>query len=105
MAFLSDTLSRVKPSPTIAVSTKAAELKALGVGVLNVVQENDPSQFAISLGAFKTEEAANNTLAQLRQKGVRSAVAGPRGAKTSIFVIRDPRDQRPTRQQTRTKDI
>lgn len=71
---------------------KAAELKALGVGDLTVVQENDPSQFAISLGAFKTEEAANNYLAQLRQKGVRSAVAGPRGAKTSIFVIRDPSD-------------
>jgi SPOR domain len=71
---------------------KAAELKALGVGDLTVVQENDPSQFAISLGAFKTEGAANNYLAQLRQKGVRSAVAGPRGAKTSIFVIRDPGD-------------
>ena len=30
MAFLSDTLARVKPSPTIAVTTKAAELKAAG---------------------------------------------------------------------------
>jgi aspartate aminotransferase len=28
MAFLSDTLARVKPSPTIAVTTKAAQLKA-----------------------------------------------------------------------------
>ena len=36
MAFLSDTLSRVKPSPTIAVSTKAAELKAAGRDVIGL---------------------------------------------------------------------
>jgi len=34
MAFLSDTLARVKPSPTIAVTTKAAELKAAGRDVI-----------------------------------------------------------------------
>ena len=33
MSFLSDTLARVKPSPTIAVTTKAAELKASGKDV------------------------------------------------------------------------
>ena len=36
MAFLSDTLARVKPSPTIAVSTKAAELKAAGRDVIGL---------------------------------------------------------------------
>ncbi len=36
MAFLSDTLARVKPSPTIAVSTKAAELKAQGLDVIGL---------------------------------------------------------------------
>ena len=36
MAFLSDTLSRVKPSPTIAVSTKAQELKAAGRDVIGL---------------------------------------------------------------------
>ncbi|MEO6298373.1 MAG: pyridoxal phosphate-dependent aminotransferase, partial [Paracoccaceae bacterium] len=36
MAFLSDTLARVKPSPTIAVSTKAAELKALGRDIIGL---------------------------------------------------------------------
>ena len=36
MAFLSDTLSRVKPSPTIAVTTKAAELKAAGRDVIGL---------------------------------------------------------------------
>ncbi len=36
MAFLSDTLARVKPSPTIAVTTKAAELKASGRDVIGL---------------------------------------------------------------------
>jgi aspartate aminotransferase len=36
MAFLSDTLARVKPSPTIAVTTKAAELKAQGRDVIGL---------------------------------------------------------------------
>ncbi len=36
MTFLSATLDRVKPSPTIAVSTKAAELKAAGRDVIGL---------------------------------------------------------------------
>ncbi len=36
MTFLSATLSRVKPSPTIAVSTKAAEMKAAGHDVIGL---------------------------------------------------------------------
>ena len=36
MTFLSATLDRVKPSPTIAVSTKAAELKAAGHDVIGL---------------------------------------------------------------------
>lgn len=36
MAFLSDTLSRVKPSATIAVSSKARELKAAGRDVIGL---------------------------------------------------------------------
>ena len=36
MAFLSDTIARVKPSPTIAVTTKAAELKAAGRDVIGL---------------------------------------------------------------------
>ncbi|MDZ4093741.1 MAG: pyridoxal phosphate-dependent aminotransferase [Paracoccaceae bacterium] len=36
MAFLSDTLARVKPSPTIAVTTKAADLKAAGRDVIGL---------------------------------------------------------------------
>ena len=36
MAFLSDTLARVKPSPTIAVSNKARELQAAGKDVIGL---------------------------------------------------------------------
>ena len=36
MSFLSETLARVKPSPTIAVTTKAAELKAQGRDVIGL---------------------------------------------------------------------
>ncbi|NVJ98696.1 MAG: pyridoxal phosphate-dependent aminotransferase, partial [Alphaproteobacteria bacterium] len=36
MSFLSQTLDRIKPSPTIAVSTKARELKAAGKDVIGL---------------------------------------------------------------------
>ncbi|MBE9558519.1 MAG: pyridoxal phosphate-dependent aminotransferase [Proteobacteria bacterium] len=36
MAFIADRLSRIKPSPTIAVSTKAAELKTAGADVIGL---------------------------------------------------------------------
>ncbi|MGB5559321.1 MAG: pyridoxal phosphate-dependent aminotransferase [Paracoccaceae bacterium] len=36
MAFLSDTIARVKPSPTIAVSNMAAEMKAAGKDVIGL---------------------------------------------------------------------
>ncbi|MEK7874897.1 MAG: SPOR domain-containing protein [Pseudomonadota bacterium] len=76
----------------VEADKKASEVKALGIGDLFVVQEKSQWRFALALGTFKSEEAANNHLAQLRQKGLRSAVVGPRGAISSIFVIRDPGD-------------
>jgi len=36
MAFIADRLSRIQPSPTLAVSTKAAELKAAGMDVIGL---------------------------------------------------------------------
>ena len=71
---------------------KAAELKALGVTDFYIVLDNEQLRNGISLGTFKTEDAANNQLAQLKLKGVRSAIIGPRGVTGSIFVIRDPGD-------------
>lgn len=71
---------------------KAAEVRALGIADLYVVLEAGPSQFAVSLGVFKTEEAANNYLAQLRPKGVRSAIVAPYVMAATTFVIREPGD-------------
>ena len=71
---------------------KSNEVRGLGITDFFVVQEAGPAQFAISLGVFKTEEAANNHLAQLRSKGVRSAIVGPYSVAVTTFVIREPGD-------------
>ncbi len=57
---------------------KAAEIKDLGVGEYFIVQEEGELRWALSLGVFRTEEAALGRLAALRQQGVRSARVGPR---------------------------
>lgn len=59
-----------------AADKKAGELKRLGVEDFFVIQDNSPLQWGISLGIFKSEEAARNQLAALNLKGVRSARVG-----------------------------
>jgi hypothetical protein len=56
---------------------KAAELKKLGVGDYFVVQDEE-FRWALSLGVFRTAEAAQTRLLALRAQGVRSAQVGPR---------------------------
>jgi hypothetical protein len=77
-----------------AANQKAAELKKLGVEDFFIVQEDPAFRFAISLGVFKTEEAARSRLAGLRAKGVRTARVGSR--ETSVqkvyFAVRDVPD-------------
>jgi len=57
---------------------KAGELKALAVDDYFIVQEDGPNRWALSLGVFRTEEAAEARLAALRAQGVRSAQVGAR---------------------------
>ena len=59
-----------------AADKKAGELRRLGVDDFFIIQDNSPLQWGISLGIFKSEEAARNQLAALSQKGVRSARTG-----------------------------
>ena len=59
-----------------AADKKAGELKRLGVDDFFVIQDNSPLQWGLSLGIFKSQEAARNQLAALTQKGVRSARVG-----------------------------
>jgi hypothetical protein len=61
-----------------AALRKAAELKDLGIGEYFIVQEEGEQRWALSLGVFRSEEAALARLAALRQQGVRSARVGPR---------------------------
>ena len=57
---------------------KAAELKALGVEEYFVVADEGPFRWGVSLGVFRTEEAALARLASLRRLGVKTAEIGAR---------------------------
>jgi hypothetical protein len=71
---------------------KVAELKALGVSDYFIVQDAGKWHNAISLGVFKTRQAAQNYLDGLNKRGVRSARVGQRQAKLkfTVFVFRNP---------------
>ena len=73
-----------------AAAKKAAELKALGIEDYFIVLEEGPWRWALSLGVFKTEEAANGRLAALRAKGVRTAQLGKRETQVQkvLFEVR-----------------
>lgn len=70
---------------------KVAELRALGVHNYFIMSDNTPLRWAISLGVFKTEAAAQNQLAALMKQGVRTAKITPRmsGSKQLAFQFRD----------------
>jgi hypothetical protein len=61
-----------------AALKKAAELKALAIEDFFVVQEEGPYRWALSLGVFRTEEAAQARLSALAGRGLRSARVGSR---------------------------
>ena len=61
-----------------AALQKVAELKRLGIDEYFIVQDDTRFRFAISLGIFRTEEAAQKRLEQLQGRGVRAARVGPR---------------------------
>jgi hypothetical protein len=61
-----------------AAIRKAAELKKLGVEEYFIVQEEGAYRWALSLGVFRTEDAARARLATLREQGVRTARLGAR---------------------------
>ena len=70
---------------------KAAELKARGVEEYFILQDEGPQRYALSLGVFKTEAAAQSRLEALRTKGVKTAQVGPRQASLQrvYFQVRD----------------
>ena len=70
---------------------KAGELRALGVTNYFIMSDTQTMRWAISLGVFKTEAAAQNQLAALVKQGVHSARVAPRmsGSKMLAFQFRD----------------
>jgi hypothetical protein len=57
----------------------AAELKERGVDNFFIMQGDSPLRWAVSLGVFKTDGAAQKLVAELQRKGVRGVRVLPRG--------------------------
>lgn len=65
---------------------KVGELRRIGITDFFVIQEQGTLHWGISLGIFKTEEAAKLHLANLNNKGVRTARIMPRTVTTNKFA-------------------
>lgn len=66
---------------------KAAELKRLGINDFFIVQDQSNLKWGISLGVFRTEEAAKLHLANLNGKGVKTARIGQRTVSVNKFLF------------------
>lgn len=69
-----------------------SEIAALGIADYYVVQEAAPWRNAISLGIFKSEDAAASFLRAIQARGIKSATAGRREnfLKQIAYFVRDP---------------
>ena len=78
------------PNRSVA-DRRVEELKAQGVKDLLLVDAG-PQRFAISLGVFRTEDAAQARLAALEAQGVKTARVGSRvqAIAQTALVVRDP---------------
>jgi hypothetical protein len=80
-----------QPSRQVALQ-KVGELRRLGVEEMFIIQDDSKYRYAISLGVFRTQEAARNYLEKLRGQGVRTAQVGPRdtSAQRVFLQVRAP---------------
>lgn len=76
------------------VGKMTERLKGYGVTDFSIVQDPPQRQNAISLGIFRTEEAAQNLLNGLRKRGVTEATIEMREAffRRVVFYVREPGD-------------
>ena len=74
---------------------KVNELRERGVNDYASILESGRWRYAIALGVFRSEDAAEKLLAQLREKGVRSAQVGEREQRIvqTAFLVRDPTEE------------
>jgi len=71
----------IPPLPGKAeVDKKAGEIRQLGITDYFVILEG-PNRFAISLGVYSSEKGGQERLAEVKEKGVRSARLAPRPSK------------------------
>jgi hypothetical protein len=77
------------------VDQTVAQLKELGVTEMHVVTDSERWRNAVSLGIFKTEEAAVAHLAQLKERKVKGAVSGQRNnlVRLSALSVVEPSDK------------
>ncbi|MEW5903466.1 MAG: SPOR domain-containing protein [Pseudomonadota bacterium] len=89
------------------VQRKIDQLKKLGVQDYFVVQEAGEWQHAISLGVFRTQQAAESYLETLRKQGVRTAKVSERKSRLrfTLFVIADADDGLAAKLQAYRKDF
>lgn len=79
----------IPPHPTrAAADARAEELKNLGVTNYYVIPDNTPMKWAISLGVFKSENAAKTLLAALGKQGVQGARVSGRGTQVTRVTYR-----------------
>lgn len=79
----------IPPHPTrAAADARAEELKNLGVTSYYVIPDNTPMKWAISLGVFKSENAAKTLLAALNKQGVQGARVSGRGTQVTRVTYR-----------------
>ena len=74
---------------------KVSELRDRGVSDYALILEAGRWRYAIVLGVFRSEGAAEKLRAQLREKGVRSAQVGEREQRIvqTAFLVRDPTEE------------
>jgi hypothetical protein len=74
-----------------AADKRIDELKAQGIKDAFVI-DSGPQRFAISLGVFRSEDAAKTWLATLQGQGLKTATAGQRvqAVQQVALVVRDP---------------
>lgn len=72
---------------------KIDQLKKLGVVNYFLIQDSGEWNNAISLDIFRSEEAARKFLAEMKGRGIRSAVIGERSLKQVAFVVHKPSEE------------
>lgn len=77
-----------------AADKKTDELKRLGIADYYTITDDGPNKWAISLGVFRTEDAARSYLAAIGAKGVKTARVGERETRVqkTVFQVKQVDD-------------